>query len=144
MSVILQFIINNTHDNNNKLRVSNDENNYSIRQSIELVSPLESTNYADETYPDISFTPSLSMKIECKLTNNIIIAPGLYNFIGERYILLRSKEIEDNMYNSRTFENSDNEPITTLGIAKFKLGVFGYRDERFDFTRIPIQEFHPI
>ena len=32
----------------------------------------------------------------------------------------------------------------SLGIAKFNLGVVGYREERQDYFNVPNREFHPI
>ena len=31
-----------------------------------------------------------------------------------------------------------------LGLAKFRLGVVGYSENRLDFSKVPLREFHPI
>ena len=68
----------------------------------------------------------------------VIIPPGIVNLIGDRYTLLRCPEIEQHMHRSRAHESH------TMGLAKFKLGVMGYDDTRFDFSSLPPKAFHPI
>lgn len=90
-----------------------------------------------------TFSPGIHSRIfhsviEPNTTNNYLIPPGIYSFVGDRYVLLKCKEIEDHLFHSRSFEKY------TLGLAKFKLSVVGYGDERFDFTALPAREFHPI
>lgn len=67
-----------------------------------------------------------------------IEAPGMYSLLGDRYVMLKCREIEEHMYRSRSFEKYN------MGIAKFKLSVVGYDESRFDFATIPPREFHPI
>lgn len=67
-----------------------------------------------------------------------IIAPGLYSLLGERYLTLHCPEVEEHLFKFRAYENF------TMGLAKFKLSVQGFEDERFDFSTTPPREFHPI
>jgi len=67
-----------------------------------------------------------------------VVAPGMHNLLGERYLMLRCKEIEDHLFKFRAYESY------SMGMAKFKLSVQGFEDERFDFSSIPPREFHPI
>jgi hypothetical protein len=80
-----------------------------------------------------------------------LIPPGIYNLLGDRYIVLRCKEIENHIMSSIKSFNSVNpdtnrfeEKQYDTGIAKFKMSVVGFREERFDFNTLPPQEFHPI
>lgn len=70
--------------------------------------------------------------------NYEIISPGIVFFIGEKYIIIRSPEIEEHAYGSLAYNNYNQ------GIAKFKVSGIGFNDDRLELTKIPIKEFHPI
>uniref|UniRef100_A0A6C0CRR6 DUF5901 domain-containing protein n=1 Tax=viral metagenome TaxID=1070528 RepID=A0A6C0CRR6_9ZZZZ len=80
----------------------------------------------------------LSMQINVTDDYHRIKSPGIYSLIGEPYIIIRCKEIEENSFRSLSYMKHQ------LGIAKIKLGIVGYREERLDFANIPLREFHPI
>lgn len=80
----------------------------------------------------------LSLKIDVCDEYNSLRPFGIYSLIGERYIILRCKEIEENSFRSLSYTNN------SLGIAKFTLGVVGYKEERIDYSNVPNREFHPI
>jgi len=80
----------------------------------------------------------LSMQINVTDDYHRIRSPGIYSLIGEPYIIIRCKEIEENSFRSLSYMKHQ------LGIAKIKLGIVGYREERLDFANIPLREFHPI
>ena len=93
----------------------------------------------------------MNVFVELETPMYSLVPPGIYNLIGDRYILLRCKEIESHVlssvksydvYNPNT--DSAEEQQYETGIAKFKMGVTGYREERFDFNVLPAYEFHPI
>lgn len=67
-----------------------------------------------------------------------ITAPGIVFFIGEKYITIRSPEIEEHAYGSFAYNNY------SLGIAKFRVNTTGFNDERFQIQKLPNREFHPI
>lgn len=90
----------------------------------------------DDTTNQIYY--QLSIRIQATNDYHKITAPGIYSLVGERYIILRCPEIEDNSFRSLAYTKYN------LGIAKFRLGVVGYREERFDYSSVPIREFHPI
>jgi len=69
---------------------------------------------------------------------NRIIAPGMVCFTGEKYIIMRSPEIEEHAFGSLAYTNNN------LGIAKFRTNSLGFNDEKLYITKIPIREFHPI
>lgn len=74
-----------------------------------------------------------------------VVPTGIYNLLGDRYLILRCPEIESHIMTSvRSFERDDLETEYHTGIAKFKLSVVGFREERFDFNTLPPLEFHPI
>lgn len=67
-----------------------------------------------------------------------LIAPGLVTLNGDRFIVLRSPEIETNMNSSLSYTKH------CLGLAKFKLGTIGYSQNDLSYSKIPFKEFHPI
>ena len=69
----------------------------------------------------------------------ILYAPGLVNLLGERYIILRCKEIEDHLLGSYSYVNY------TPGLGMFKLAtVNDVTNLRFDFISLVRKPFHPI
>ena len=67
-----------------------------------------------------------------------IISPGIVFFIGEKYIIIRSPEIEEHAFGSLGYNNFNQ------GIAKFKVSGVGFNDDKVELTKIPFKEFHPI
>jgi hypothetical protein len=80
----------------------------------------------------------LSIRVISQDEYHYLTAPGIYSLIGERYVVLRCPEIEENSYRSLAYTDH------FLGLAKFQLGVVGYSDNRVDFSKVPTREFHPI
>jgi hypothetical protein len=69
-----------------------------------------------------------------------IFAPGLVNLLGERFLILRCKEIEDHLLGSLAYTSY------TQGVGIFKLAA-SYNDVtnlRFDFVSLVRKPFHPI
>ena len=69
-----------------------------------------------------------------------IVAPGIVNLLGERFVILRCKEIEDHLLGSFAYMSY------TPGIGMFKLAA-SYNDVtnlRFDFVNLVRKPFHPI
>jgi|UniRef100_A0A6C0BFC1 hypothetical protein len=67
-------------------------------------------------------------------------APGLVNLFGERYVILRIKEIEDHLLGSYSYMSM------SPGIGMFKLAA-SYNDVtnlRFDYVSLVRKPFHPI
>lgn len=67
-----------------------------------------------------------------------IEAPGLYTLVGERYATLRCPEIEDHSLRSLAYS------AHTMGLGKIRLGVTGFSDNRLDYNRTTLREFHPV
>lgn len=73
------------------------------------------------------------------ITENYIIAPGTFYFIGEKYIILRCPEIEEHLYRSLSYSKYN------LGIAKFRVNSSGYNDTSYSsYNNSKLREFHPI
>ncbi len=89
-----------------------------------------------EGYPD--FLKIYHSKFNINTGNYEIISPGIVFFIGEKYIIIRSPEIEEHAFGSLAYNNYNQ------GIAKFKVTGVGYNEEKIELTKIPIREFHPI
>ena len=67
-------------------------------------------------------------------------SPGLANLFGERYIVLKIKEIDDHLLGSHSYTNS------SPGIGMFKLAA-NFNDVtnlRFDYVSLVKKPFHPI
>lgn len=69
----------------------------------------------------------------------ILYPPGLVNLLGERYVILRCKEIEDHLLGSFAYMNF------TPGVGMFKLAAANdITNLRFDFVSLVRKPFHPI
>jgi hypothetical protein len=69
---------------------------------------------------------------------HVLSAPGIYSLMGPKYIVMRCREIEEHSFRSLAFTKHH------LGIGMIKLGVVGYSENRMDFNKVPLREFHPI
>lgn len=69
-----------------------------------------------------------------------ITSPGLVSLLGERFCVLRVKELEDHLYGSYSYMNM------APGVAIFKMvNTFGaLTNLRFDFSSVTRKPFHPI
>lgn len=94
------------------------------------------TSWITPDVADINY--NLSVQIVVADEYNRIEAPGIFNLIGEPYIIVRCPEIEQNSFRSLSFMKN------TLGLAKINLGIVGYADTRFDYSSVPARDFHPI
>jgi hypothetical protein len=87
--------------------------------------------------PDVFYQASLRLTATDDF--NRVLAPGLFTLMGERYCILRCKEIEENSHRSLAYQKHH------LGVAKFNMDTIGYINmlvnERISSSR---REFHPI
>lgn len=81
---------------------------------------------------------NLAVKIIVADEYHVLTAPGMYSLIGPKYLVMRCQEIEEHSFRSLAFSKHH------LGIGMIKLGVVGYSDNRMDFNKVPLREFHPI
>ena len=98
----------------------------------------QSPNWTTFDNPAEGIFYQLSVRVDVCNNYHKLKAPGIYSLVGERYIVLRCREIEENSFRSLSYSKY------SMGIAKFRLGVVGYREERLDFSSVPSREFHPI
>jgi hypothetical protein len=142
MTILLHKISTNTDQN--KLLISNGIFN-GVPTSSTFASLYDAMNYNSYSSGLYSTTRveseflRMNYVFEGKKQNHIIVPPGIYSLSGNRYVLLRSKEIEDHIYNSLSYGNN-----FSYGLAKFKLRYSGFGDERFDYSSIETRTFHPI
>jgi hypothetical protein len=70
----------------------------------------------------------------------VIVAPGIVNLLGDRYVILRCPEIEDHLLGSYSYIKS------TPGLGLFKLAAAqnDVTHLRFDFVNLVRKPFHPI
>ena len=79
-----------------------------------------------------------SIQITMQQTYHKLTAPGIYSLLGQRFMVLRCKEIEDHSLRSLAYTKH------SLGLAKFTMGVVGVSQNRLDFSTVPLREFFPI
>lgn len=110
-------------------------NTTNIVTAISSLDGLQLTNTSGE-----SVVPNLTvaMLIQTKKSVYKMYSAGVVSIIGPRYALLRCPEIEEHTQNTYAYT------ATTQGMAMFKLGVYGYSAERYDFSTIKYKDFHPI
>ena len=118
----IQLYYNDTVNQDNKMLISNDNGSSWI--SI------------NDTTNNIFFQASILITIQEDY--HAIIAPGVYNLLGQKYITLRCPEIEQNSYRYLAYSKY------FMGLAKFKLDTVGYNNQIIDFNDTGKREFHPI
>lgn len=69
-----------------------------------------------------------------------VISPGLINLLGERYCILRIKELEDHLFGSYSYM----EYTTGIGMFKMAAAQGGITNLRFDYQSMVKKPFHPI
>jgi len=90
----------------------------------------------DDTVNGIYFQASII--VTTQEDYNVLVAPGVYNLLGEKYITLRCPEIEQNSFRYLAYSKY------FMGLAKFKLDTVGYNSEIIDYNDTLNREFHPI
>lgn len=116
----------------------NDVSLATVATNIMLISNDSGTSWTsiDDTVNRIYFQASIIITIQEDY--NVIVAPGIYNLLGERYITLRCPEIEQNSFRYLAYSKY------FMGLAKFKLDTVGYNNQIIDFNDTNKREFHPI
>ena len=80
----------------------------------------------------------LVVTITCQGSINSIVAPGLLDLTGERYIVLRCLEVESAINGSRAFEQFN------AGVGVIQLGTYGYSNQSYDYSAYPPRTFQPL
>lgn len=113
-------------------------NDVLTQETTFLVSTDTGVSWASVDDLDNQIYFQMSVTITAKDAYNLLTAPGIYSLVGPRYIVLRCPEIEENSFRSLAYSKHH------LGLAKFRLGVVGYSENRLDYSKVPTREFHPI
>lgn len=71
-------------------------------------------------------------------TSHQLIAPGVYDFTGIRYVSIQCKELTDHLFRSRAYDK------WCAGLGIVDLGVYGFQNQSFDFSSYPPRTFHPF
>lgn len=85
---------------------------------------------------------ALSVDVGVVATGYRVESPGQCNLTGERYVLVRSPDIEQHI--NRNFAAAFDRMAPGLGMMKLGGGMGGFRDERFNFLAYSTRKFHPI
>lgn len=88
--------------------------------------------------PFVDATQELCAQVNVSQGVQQVISPGLYDLMGERYINVRCPEVEAVIYKDRAYER------VNVGLGVIRLGVFGFQQQRYDYSGLPAREFHPI
>ena len=91
----------------------------------------------ETTYPE----DALSVDVMVTQVGYGVDAPGQVNLTGERYVVIRSPEIEQHTHRDLV---AFDRMTPGLGLVKLGGNSGGYRDERMNFSSFTPPEFHPI
>lgn len=73
----------------------------------------------------------MSLDLDMAMNGHVAECPGLVNLTGERYVLIRCPEIEQQLYRDRAYEK------VHAGMGMVKLGGYGFQEQRYDFVSFP-------
>jgi hypothetical protein len=108
------------------------------RSNLETPAPNSMVFYtAEETTTPFEYD-ELCADVLVAVADHAIITPNVVNLTGERFVSVRSPDVEQHMYRDRAFEKHH------AGMGLVKMGGYGYRDQRFDFVSFPPRRFHAI
>lgn len=116
------------------------ENVYKAELYSELPASIET--FVNNAFVTVHATDGLSIDIGVVTTGYRIEAPGQCDLTGERYVLVRSPNVEQHI--NRNFAAAFDRMAPGLGMMKLGGGNGGFRDERFNFLAYKSRVFHPI
>lgn len=111
------------------------------QSNLETPSPNSITTYDTGTEVEVNSAfayHELCADVLVAVADHAIVTPNVVNLTGERFVSVRSPDIEQHMYRDRAFERHH------AGMGIVKMGGYGYRDQRFDFISFPPRRFHAI
>lgn len=85
-------------------------------------------------YQYASWTPgtdAMCLDVDMLADGYRVEPPGVLNLTGEPYVLVRCPEVENELFRDRAFERVHG------GLGLVKLGNYGFREQRYDFTSFP-------
>ncbi len=97
-------------------------------------------HYSAGQYSTVSALDALCFDLNVVITGYKVEAPGQCDLTGERYVLIRSPDIEQHLHRDLAAAFDHMAP----GLGMMKLGGVGYREERFNFLAYETRKFHPI
>lgn len=71
-------------------------------------------------------------------TTQTLLAPGVYDLTGVRYVSIGCKELTTHLFRSRAYDN------WCAGLGTVDLQVYGFQNQSFDFSSYPPREFAPF
>ena len=96
--------------------------------------------YRNGAWTEDSTLDGLCCDVSVALSGYKVEAPGQCNLTGERYVLIRSPDVEQYMHRDLAAAFDRMAP----GLGMVKLGGLGLREERFNFLAYSTRRFHPI
>lgn len=109
------------------------------QSNLETPSPNSMVLYVGTTETNTAFAyDELCADVLVAVADHAIVTPNVVNLTGERFVSVRSPDIEQHMYRDRAFERHH------AGMGIVKMGGYGYREQRFDFISFPPRRFHAI
>lgn len=109
----------------------------SVYRALAFREVVGSLTAGDTTYPE----DALSVDVMVTQVGYGVDAPGQVNLTGERYVVIRSPEIEQHTHRDLV---AFDRMTPGLGLVKLGGNSGGYRDERMNFSSFTPPEFHPI
>lgn len=103
---------------------------------------LKLEQYSGGSWTTVSTQDALSTDVGVTLTGYKVEAPGQCNLTGERYVLVRSPDIEQHLH--RDLAAAFDRMAPGLGMLKLGGSTGGYREERLNFLAYETRKFHPI
>ena len=100
---------------------------------------------AIQTYDGSAWVTSSTIDALCadlsvNIAGHSVEPPGQCNLTGERYVLIKSPDIEQYLHRDRAAAFDSMSP----GLGMMKLVGMGYREERYNFLSYSTRKFHPI
>ena len=138
---IYWIVINSADENNNTIFYNDVPLSSGIAlDRVMLVSNDGANTFTANPYDNIpdGLQYNASFQIIVQQEYHKLTAPGIYSLLGQRFTILRCKEIEDNSLGSLAYTKH------CLGIAKLSLGVVGISTNRVDYNGVQSREFFPI
>jgi hypothetical protein len=138
----IYWVVINAPDESNNTLYYNDvplSSGYALNRIMLISNDAGNTYYEnpDDNIPlGLQYIASLQITIQEEYHK--LTAPGIYSLLGQRFMVLRCKEIEDSSLRSLAYTKH------SLGLAKFTMGVVGVSQNRLDFSSVPLREFFPI
>jgi hypothetical protein len=107
-----------------------------------LDTPVLIEAYVSGAWTSVDSVNALSADVGVTTTGYRVEAPGQCNLTGERYVLVRSPDIEQHIH--RSFAAAFDRMAPGLGMLKLGGGMGGFREERLNFLAYSTRKFHPI